>query len=247
MGYVQDQLTSVELEALRQDREAELWLAGNRALESVAPTGTPSQRQISQTAFDLIVEFEVSSKQVYTAKYQGPTWPGSASGVTIGIGYDVGYCKQEELHADFDGAIPADMVAALEAAIGVTGSAAAALANQLAGGVVVPWEAAIEVHRSKVIPRWAGLTERSLPNTEGLNGDAFGALVSLTYNRGASFNATGDRYAEMRAIRSDLEASNLTDIPAQFRSMKRLWPNVSGLQKRREREAQLFEAGIANA
>jgi GH24 family phage-related lysozyme (muramidase) len=241
------QLAGDELEAVRQDREAEQWLAEEMTLEGLTPVGPPSGHQISDTAFNLIVEFEVSSQQVYIAKYQKPTWPGGASGVTIGIGYDVGYTTSAELHADFDTLIPAGMVTALEKAIGVTGAAAALLAQNLAASVVVPWDAAIGVHRSKVIPRWAGLTERSLPNTGGLDGDAFGALVSLTYNRGASFSAAGDRFAEMRAIKADMTAEALNDIPAQFRSMKRLWPTVPGLQKRREREAQLFEAGTAGA
>jgi GH24 family phage-related lysozyme (muramidase) len=241
------QLAGDELEGVRQDREAEQWLAEERTLEGVTPVGPPSGHQISDTAFNLIVEFEVSSQQVYITKYQKPTWPGGASGVTIGIGYDVGYTTSAELHADFDTLIPAGMVTALEKAIGVTGAAAAPLAQNLAASVVVPWDAAIGVHRSKVIPRWAGQTERSLPNTGGLDGDAFGALVSLTYNRGASFSVAGDRFAEMRAIKADMTAENLDDIPAQFRLMKRLWPTVPGLQKRREREAQLFEAGIAVA
>jgi hypothetical protein len=34
-------------------------------------------------------------------------------------------------------------------------------------------------------------------------------------------------------------------IPGEFRSMKRLWPTVPGLRKRREREARLFERGLA--
>lgn len=241
------QLTGDELEAVRQDREAEQWLAEAITLEGVTPIGPPSGHQISDKAFDLIVEFEVTSQQVYTAKYQRPTWPGGASGVTIGIGYDVGYATSAELHADFDTLLPAAMVTGLERAIGVTGAAAPPLAQELAASVGVAWNAAIGVHRSKVIPRWAGLTERSLPNTEGLSGDAFGALVSLTYNRGASFATAGDRYVEMRAIKADMTAEDFNDVPAQLRSMKRLWPTVPGLQKRREREAQLFEAGFAVA
>jgi hypothetical protein len=193
------------------------------------------------------VEFEVSSQAVYIAKYQTPTWPGESSCATIGIGYNVGYATVNELHSDFDGVIPSAMVSALETAIGVTGTPAAALAQSLSSSVVVPWEAAISVHRSKVIPRWAGPTERSLPNTTPLSGDSFGALVSLTYNRGASFETAGPRYVEMRNIKTDMNTENLQDIPAQIRSMKRLWPGVPGLQKRREREAQLFEAGLAEA
>jgi len=245
MDQVELELSPDELEAVRADREAQQWLSEQRVLETAQPSGPPSTSKISDTAFNLIVEFEVSNQQIYSAKYRKPTWPRGASGVTIGIGYDVGYTTVAELHADFDGAIPVPMVKALEAAVRVTGDPAAALARQLGGDVDVPWEAAITVHRTKVMPRWIGLTERSLPNTAALNADSLGALVSLIYNRGASFNNSGDRYSEMRAIKAHMAASNFTAIPGDIRSMKRLWPTVPGLQKRREREARLFESGLA--
>jgi hypothetical protein len=46
---------------------------------------------ISQETLDVIVAEEVSSKVTYQAHYQHPQWPGGASRVTIGIGYDCGY------------------------------------------------------------------------------------------------------------------------------------------------------------
>ena len=107
----------------------------------------------------------------------------------------------------------------------------------------VPWPAAIGVHRDKVIPRWTGLVERSLPNTADLSDDQMGALVSLTYNRGASFGNAGDRFAEMRAIKQHMASRDFGAIPEDLRAMRHLWPTVPGLQKRREREALLFEGG----
>lgn len=238
-----------ELEAVRENREGLEWLADaeRNALETVQPVGPSSSRPISDTAFDLIVEFEVSSEQTYTQKYRHPVWPRGASGVTVGIGYDVGYATHNSLHADFDGAIPPAMVTALERAVGVTGAPAAPLAQELATSVDVPWQAAISVHRAKVLPRWVGIVERALPNTASLGPDALGALVSLTYNRGASFGKAGDRYEEMRNIKAHMAASRFSAIPGDIRAMKRLWPDVPGLQKRREREAVLFEKGLATA
>jgi hypothetical protein len=72
-----------------------------------------------------------------------------------------------------------------------------------------------------------------------------GALVSLTYNRGASFGKQADRYREMSSIKAHMENSQFAKIPGEFRSMKRLWPGVRGLQERREFEARLFEKGLA--
>ena len=239
-------LTEGELDDARAAREeTEVVEVPDRGgVETTQPGGSASATPISRTAFELIVEFEVSSEQVYTRKYRGPIWPGGASGVTIGIGYDVGYATKAQLAADFGGHIADRTIAALGAAIGVTGVAAQQVARNLAGSVDVPWAAAIRVHRDRVMPRWVGLVERSLPHTDAIGPDCLGALVSLTYNRGASFGKSGDRYAEMRSIKSHMSASDFQAVPADIRSMKRLWPTVPGLQKRREREARLFEQGL---
>jgi hypothetical protein len=242
-------LSETELEQVRSDREALEWLhdylAAEGALETVQPGGAPSTTPISSEAFDLIVEFEVSGEQAYTKKYRKPVWPEAQSGVTIGIGYDVGYASKPQLWADWGGAIPDAMITALESGLGVTGTSAKAVARQLQAKVDVPWQSAITVHREKVLPRWVGLVERSLPNT-GLIGPAcLGALVSLTYNRGASFGKAGARFSEMRNIKAHMAGKAFGKVPKEFRSMARLWPNMRGLQKRREREARLFEKGLS--
>lgn len=205
-----------------------------------------SKSQISQQAFDLIVFFEVSSQGLYEKKYRRPTWPGGASGVTIGIGYDVGYATADQLRSDWSGKISDSMIAGLEAAIRVHGAAAAPLAQQLGATVDVPFEAAISVHRDCVLPRWVKLVQNALPNCNLIGPDCLGALVSLAYNRGASFAAGGTRFAEMRDIKAHMENREFRLIPDDFRHMKRLWPNTPGLRDRREKEAVLFEQGLAS-
>jgi uncharacterized protein (TIGR02594 family) len=207
---------------------------------------TPSPSKISKAAFDLIVESEVSSKALYEKRFRGPTWPGFQSGVTIGIGYDVGQTGATELQNDWNSVIPDPMLAALRSAVGITGPAARERTQQLKGQVDVPFDAAIKVHSDRVIPRWVAIVEKALgPNTSLLSPDCLGALVSLTYNRGPSFSKAGDRYTEMRAIKECVANKKFSEIPAQFRSMKRLWPSTSGLPPRREQEARLFEQGLA--
>src|SRR5712671_8014799 len=68
---------------------------------------------ISQESFDLIVNFEVSSRAAYDKNYRYPERPGGRSGITIGIGYDCGYSSVEVIHADWDGKIPVPMVTML--------------------------------------------------------------------------------------------------------------------------------------
>jgi GH24 family phage-related lysozyme (muramidase) len=39
----------------------------------------------------------------------------------------------------------------------------------------------------------------------------------------------------------------LGGVPDQLRAMKRLWPDTKGLRRRRDEEAELFEAGLVPA
>ena len=103
--------------------------------------------------------------------------------------------------------------------------------------------------------RYIGLAENALPNFAALPNDARGALVSLVYNRGASFSVplskdpTG-RYQEMRNIRALMLRKEFHSIPDEIRKMIRIWqsePDMKGVVKRRELEANLFEIGLASS
>lgn len=203
---------------------------------------------ISKRAFDLIVQEEVSSKALYEKKYRRPEWPGGASGVTIGIGYDVGagVSSSAQLQRDWTGHIPQSMIDALVRCIGVTGARAKAMLPSVRPLVDVPWDAAMAVFEQSTLPKYYELARRALPNFDKLSLDCKGVLVSLVYNRGASFNNGGDRYSEMRAIRAHMQSGAFDKIPGELRAMKRLWPGVGGLIRRRDREAALFAEGLKN-
>lgn len=210
------------------------------------PTRRDALPPISDKAADLILTFEVSSADAYSRLYQHPVWPKGQSGVTIGIGYDCGYVTSTQISNDWTKGLGQDAVTALSPICGLTGNAAQ---QALAGvqSVVVPFDAANAVFRNVTLQRTTGQVIHALPNAAKLSPDCLGALVSLVYNRGASFSLQGDRYQEMRAIAADVQNNQLQDIPAQLRSMKRLWqndPNMAGLVRRRELEALLFEQGL---
>ncbi|OYY72548.1 glycoside hydrolase family protein [Sphingomonas sp. 28-63-12] len=200
--------------------------------------------EASEKAIKMIVAFEVTSESTYTSKYQSTIWPGGQSGVTIGIGYDLGYTTNDKLQADWGDKLPAAMIAELKQAVGVTGTAAKEMAAHLAPQVLVPWDAANAVFRERDVPNYSAMVRKALANTGLLSGDSFGALLSLTFNRGPSFKAVGDRYREMNAIRDLMAAKNFAAIPAQFMAMQRLWPTVAGLRARREKESKLFAGGL---
>jgi hypothetical protein len=198
----------------------------------------------SKAAFDLIVAEEVSSRETYTKKYRRPEWPGEQSGATIGIGYDLGQTEAGTIRADWGGLVPPDMLAAMVSASGKKGDAGKRATAVIRSSVDIPWDLAIGVHEDSVVPRWEAKLEKALPNTDLLSPDCFGALLSLIFNRGTSFNSTGDRYKEMRAIKAHMKAKDFQQIPAEIRGMKRLWPKAAGLRKRRDKEADLFEKGL---
>lgn len=198
----------------------------------------------SQDAINLIVQEEVTSEAVYTKSYTQPTWPGGMSGVTIGIGYDCGYSTSAQIDADWAPHVSVGMVEAMQEVAGITGSAAHSHAHELVGKVIIPWAAAMAVFMERDMPKWEGIVARSLPNTDKLHPDSFGALTSLAYNRGPTFSTPGARYAEMRSIHQHMVGSTFNLIPDDFRHMKHLWPNVLGLRLRRDREAALFYKGL---
>ena len=198
----------------------------------------------SPQAVAMIVSFEVSDEATYNKLYRPPTWPGGASGVTIGIGYDCGFETAAQIAADWSAYLTPDMISKLCGAAGMTGARAQVETHKLRTAVSVSWTAAMAVFQNHDMPKWEGLVEKALPNTELLSGDSFGSLVSLAYNRGASFSAAGDRYLEMREIHANMVSKNFAAIPANIRAMVRLWPNVAGLITRRRQEADLFQKGL---
>lgn len=215
--------------------------------DPTAPAGAPPRLKSSQSAIDLIVMEEVSSEAAYQKLYQHPEYPGGASGVTIGIGYDCGYSTSETIQADWGDKLPPAMVHALQAVACIHGSPASSHAHELRGVVTVPFDAAMSVFKERDMPKWEAIVTKALPNTDKLSGDSFGALVSLAYNRGTSFQTPGDRYAEMRGIRLLMGAQKFSRIPDEFRDMKRLWPNMVGLRNRRDHEADLFAKGLSES
>lgn len=194
----------------------------------------------------MIVAFEVSSQAIYEKNYRHPERPGGQSGITIGIGYDCGYVTAEGIRRDWKDKLPSAMIEALCKTAGLKGSAAQDKLNWIRPRVDVPWATALDVFSNTSIPKYLNSTYNGLPNMNFLGPDCQGVLLSLVYNRGASFKQTGDRYREMRTIRELMIAKKFAGIPAQLRAMKRLWttPSVRGVAIRREQEARLFELGL---
>ncbi|WP_429494099.1 hypothetical protein [Paraburkholderia youngii] len=206
----------------------------------------PATRSISQDAKDLIVAFEVTDQKRYEARYQRPIWPGGNSGITIGIGYDLGWATSEWLRSDWTDRLAPEHLALLSSVCGKTGENVQPLLTDLQS-IQIPWVDAFIQFNSVTLPRYIAETLAVADNVSKLSDDSLGALVSLDYNRGQNFRTQSYRYVEMNAIYRSLVTGNFADIPAQIRKMKRLWEGISGargLVIRRELEAVLFEKGL---
>lgn len=200
---------------------------------------------VSDSAFNEIVTDEDSDENYYTRHYEHWDWPQGASGPTCGIGYDCGYVTVAEARSDWTGFIDDLMVQRLLSGCGLKGRSAQIFVNNHHNDITITWDQATRQFRNRELPKWADRVDADLPNCDKLTPTSFGALVSLAYNRGASFDLPGPRYAEMRQIKRLMTQQRFQEIPGEILAMRRLWPDVPGLQARRGREAALFQHGLA--
>ncbi|WP_429170494.1 hypothetical protein [Ensifer sp. LBL] len=202
-----------------------------------------SDRRISRRAKDLIVRFEVSGEQYYKQKLINPIWPKGDSGITIGIGYDIGYMSGQTVRGDWNGILGQDIIDRFVTAVGKKGVNARNILQNYSD-IEVKWDSALQQFDG-FVPYIVSETENAFPNTSFLNEDCLGALVSLVYNRGSLINGS-DRRKEMLNIRNHMASKSFGNIPAEIRDMRRLWQGkgLPGLLERRELEALLFERGL---
>lgn len=200
---------------------------------------------ISKRAIELIIQHEVGGRAYYDKKLQAPIWAGGESGVTIGMGYDLGYNSEKQFMLDWSGAINLNFINALRPTIGIKGPQAKAMLKGEILNVRIPYNTAYEVFVKSSLPRYYAMTKKIYPNMDLLNLDTQGALVSVVYNRGNKLE--GDSRAEMRAIVDLIALQDYEGIAEQIEKSKRLWENkgLDGLVLRRESEADLVRDSMA--
>jgi GH24 family phage-related lysozyme (muramidase) len=197
----------------------------------------------SAKALALILEYEVGGGKAYYEKYLSkPTWPGGASGMTLGIGVDCGYYTPAELEKLFN-FLPKGQLEIVKGASGKTGQAGKEYTQKYKNsGIVIPWGRALKIFNELIWSKFAKLAEKAFPGLDQLCDDAYGAIVSLVFNRGSSL--TGDSRLEMRNIRDLVPKKDYKGIAKEFRKMKRIWQGkgLDGLLARRDAEASLVES-----
>jgi len=206
------------------------WLENQPEPSDVIPT----------EAVTFIVREEVGGRKFYDRHVAMPHFPGEASGVTIGVGYDLRFQEPQDFEADWAGTLTPAQMDALRPHLGKKGSAAAVAALS---DMRIPFHAAWKVFVKRALPRGIDQTENCYGDLANLPPLCRGALVSLVYNRGTKLS--GDSRREMKAIHDHIAAGELDKVAAEFESMKRLWPGSEGLRKRRDKEAAMWREGLA--
>ena len=176
---------------------------------------------------------------------QPSKWPGGSSGITIGVGYDLGFVTEDQFQEDWSPFLSGDEIDRLKDVIRLSGDKAAQRAREFSD-IKIKRPDAEQVFKERTLPLYSQKTEDAFPGLDQLPAAVQGALVSLVFNRGPGMN--GDSRREMRAVRDAVAAGDLQEIANQIRSMKRLWEGkgLDGLLKRRDAEADLVESAIDN-
>lgn len=201
-----------------------------------------------------IAREETGGLGYYEQVTRWPHYPGAASGITIGVGYDLRFNDAADFHANWGPLLPAAAIAELAEDLGRKGTSTRARTLR-SHGIEVPFKAAWQVFIAKTLPRFYDETRSVYPSLARLPPLCAAVLVSLVFNRGASLNGASRR--EMRAIRDLLAAADdldlhkqkrrviLADVEDEIVAMKRLWSPDSGLIRRRQAEANLWREGLA--
>jgi len=193
----------------------------------------------------LLVRWEVSSPQAYDRRWQWPIWPGGASGITWGVGYDGGHQSAPTILREWAAHAAAPRLASTAGIIGES----ARIALPRYRDIVVPWAMAVDVLEASSIPRYRAAARRAYGRYFDRAGPGVQcALTSETYNRGEAM--AGNRRAERRVIRDRcLPAGDAECVAQQLEASCRVWAgdarNGAGLCARRIDEARVARGGSA--
>lgn len=217
-----------------------------------------SERSLNSIIFD-----EVTSRSHYIQRLQQPVLPPKFSGITIGIGYDLGMVTRAQFRADWLNApfaMSANWQVLLESCVGLTSENARKMLPSVRN-IRITWEYAYWVFINRSMPRVAARVISIYPNAINLNPDTQGVLMSLVYNRGHALQDSGTtavregRRREMRNLQKAVEQADYNRIADLIQQMTRLWDGVpdfvgdveervNGLVARRKREADIVRNSV---
>lgn len=200
-----------------------------------------SKEPYSNYDWSPVVDFEVGGEAYYNKALKRPEWPGGASGITIGIGADLGYMTTKEFNDYFAKYFTEEQNSRLRSVIGRTGVRAYGVLAKVRD-IQLSWKNAMEAFTEWTLPKFWKLSNGLWPGLDQLCIPAQVALVSIVFNRGSS--STGASRREMANIKPLVLKKDYRGIAKEIRSMKRLWINkgLDGLLRRRDIEAKMVES-----
>lgn len=202
------------------------------------PAGT--QESVLRQSFDFLVIAEGVPVHPY--------WPKGRSGITIGVGRDLGQHSEKELKADWSRLGP-DTLKTLRSAVHKSGADAQLLLPELKS-IDIPKDVSLSVFRDSLGDTYYPNTVQLFPGLLRLPTEAQVALVSVVFNRGKALGRDPDwktakeldQRWEMRRLQDDVRRGDLFAIYIRLGTMKRLWDNPEGrgLRYRRRDEQHLI-------
>lgn len=218
-------------------------IADSKTLSLLFPLDAPFL-YISKNTINKLIEFEISSKAYYEKFIAKPHWPGGASGVTLGIGYDLGYHTKDEIRKDWENYLSPSELSIVIKCAGMIGSKAKAETASIVNKIKIPYDVAYKVFVEVSYPKYLRQALSIYPNLKNLHANAKGAIVNLVFNRGNSL--VGDSRKEMKALQDCIKKTDYNCTASQIISMKRLWfnKNLDGLLTRRDWEAKMVKSTI---
>lgn len=208
------------------------------------PTPTETLKEKTRTYLDYdwtpVIEFETGGRGYYEKFLKKLTWPKGQSGITMGIGADLGYMSKEEFETFFAQYFSAEENKLIKSVLGLKGSEAKVALSKVSH-IELSWDDASKAFVQWTLPKFWKMANDLWPGLDQLREKAQIALVSLAFNRGTSI--TGPTRVEMKNIKLLVAIKDYKGIAEQVRLMKRLWvgKKLDGLLARRDKEAALIE------
>ncbi len=231
--------------------------AGTTAPADAAPAASqpePAQFKSETSRFITAWEHPDGESSAKTQSAIRPHWPKGASGLTIGMGYDLKYHTVDQLRKDWGSTLSPEQIERLEAyAVTISPKGkrvppkkkpnkAAIVATK---DIEVRYKDAVKVFEETIQPRWEQSAYKVFPGLETMDPYTQAAVVSVVYNRGASMGKKKSlRRKHFMEIKEAVVQKDTKAIAAAIRKMKVEHTNPAnkkGLHRRREAEADLIE------
>lgn len=221
---VADEDDAVALATPQQIQNAVLTDQDSVAVDQVAATTTPPNAQMTLSPEGMAALYDREAQPGVSLHTH---WPGGASGVTLGPGYDMSGRTADQISSDLQGiGVPATTADTLAQGAGLTGAAAQAFAAAHRNDVSLT-DAQQSSLLSQTVPSYQSAVQQD--TTTPLTQHQFDAMVSYAYNRGVGgFESSG--------VLGLVNSGRLDAVPAE---LNRANP-PGGLTNRRAGEANQF-------